>query len=128
METNERRRRTDAWFIRPVKLSFIILTIIFFVVLLGFGKLLVDVRNNSHRIDGLVAQNSFRIKEIQKSRIESCKRTYLGVREVFLPFFPPPPRTNKEQANLDKFNRNVHKLVAACAKQTTPKSLRKAAN
>lgn len=128
MDENQHRRKTDGYLVKPIIISFVIVTVIFFAVLLGFGKVISDVSNNSGRIDGLVAQNTARIKEIQKSRLESCKRTYNGIREVFIPFFPPPPRTHKQKADLKKFNTTINRLVKACVKQTKPKPIKKGVN
>jgi hypothetical protein len=128
MNENQHRRRTDGWSIRPIKISFIIMIIVFFLILVGFGKVVADLQDNSHRIGVLVVENSNRIKEIQKSRLESCERTYNGIREVFLPFFPHPPRTHRQKADLKKFNTTINKLVKACVKQTKPKPIKKGVN
>jgi hypothetical protein len=68
----------------------------------------------------LALANEDRIEEIQESRVISCKRTYEGIREVFGPFFPPPPRTKEEQTNLNKFNNRIDDLKSRCSKQTEP--------
>lgn len=115
------RRSTDNWRLKPVKRAFIVITIVFVVVLIIFAKILRDVQHNSNRINGLVAQNTERIFDIQRSRLESCKRTYGGIREVFKPFVPPiKKRTKAQQDNLDKFNRNVDRLQKQCIQQITP--------
>jgi hypothetical protein len=59
------------------------------------------------------------IADIQQARVSSCRQTYEGVREVFLPFFPPKKdRTAEQQANLDKLDRTVDRLKARCGQQT----------
>jgi hypothetical protein len=135
MTETPHRRRTDAWRLKPIKMAFIILTLIFFAVLVGFGKVIVDVKHNSNEVKAvslttalLVRENSQRIKEIQKSRVDSCKRTYNGIREVFLPFFPPPPRTPQQIDNLEKFNTTINNLAKACIKQTKTKPVKKGVN
>ena len=65
-----------------------------------------------------IANNS-RIDDIQSSRVESCERTYEGVREIFRPFFrPPEKRTRKQRRDVAKFNRTVDRLKARCDVQT----------
>lgn len=66
----------------------------------------------------LIIENQQRIADIQKSRVASCEQTYEGIRQVFKPFFPPPPRSAAQQADLDKFNRTIAKRKAQCVKQT----------
>lgn len=118
---------------RPIKLAFVIVTLIFFATLAGFSWLVHDVNNNSERLtllvlesetrakqlENLVTENEARIADIQKTRIESCELTYAGIREVFRPFFPQPPRTPKQQADLDKFNSTIVRLQNGCKKQTS---------
>jgi hypothetical protein len=128
MDDTPHRRKTDGWFIRPIKLSFIILTVIFFLVLVGFSWVILDVRNNSNRIHNLLDQNATRIQEIQKSRVESCKLTYIGIKKVFTPFAPLPPRTEQQTKDLEKFNRTINALVKTCVKQTKPKSIKQGGN
>jgi len=120
-----RRRRGDAWTLRPVKVAFILLTLVFLGILILFSKTLYDVKHNSTRINGLVTENTHRIGDIQNSRLESCKRTYEGIGEVFQPFFPKAPRTRKQQAELDKFNKRIDQLQQACIDQITPPKIPK---
>jgi hypothetical protein len=62
-----------------------------------------------------------RLADIQQNRIESCVHTYAGVREVFLPFFPPPKaRSHAQQKTLAKFDATIRRLEAKCPKQTRP--------
>lgn len=103
---------------RAVKLAFIIVTSIFFLTLVGFSWIIHDVRANSNARIELVKQNRQRIKDIQESRIASCQTTYNGIREVFRPFFPPVPRTPKQEADLNKFNSTIDKLIKQCKTQT----------
>jgi len=120
MDETPKRRRTDAWRMRPIRIAFIVLTIVFFAILLGFSWVIHDVKHNSGSIKTLVSENSTRIGDIQRSRIESCQKTYEGIREVFKPFFPNPPRTQKQIDNLEKFNTTINTLKKACDKQTKP--------
>lgn len=65
--------------------------------------------------------NDNRIDDIQKSRIESCRSSYEGVRQVFKPFFrSKSQRTAKEQRNIEKFNRKVDDLKSTCPEQVEP--------
>lgn len=114
-------------FSQAIKSSFVILTLIFFLILCGFAWLVHDIGEVSQENKRLatankllLVENTNRITDIQKSRTESCQRTYEGIREVLRPFFPPPPRTETQQANLDKFNDKVDELKTNCTKQTDP--------
>ncbi len=129
MTDGPKRRRTDGWLVRPIKLSFIILTVVFFLVLGGFAWVVHDVKTNSGHIRVLLVQNaslahenSDRITDIQQSRIESCERTYEGIREVFRPFFPKHPTNQRQIDNVETFNTTINNLKKACTKQTKPKS------
>lgn len=106
-----------------IKIVFLVLILIFFVVLLGFLWVVQDVRRISKESENLVKQNSVlalenkkRISEIQRSRIDSCKDTYSGIHKVFKPFFAQSP-----PADVKKFNLSITKLKQGCAKQTKPK-------
>lgn len=114
------RRSTDAWRLKPVVIAFIVLTLLFLAVLIGFAVVVTDVKTNSNQIRTLVISNNNLIKEIQKSRIESCQRTYEGVREVFRPLFPPPPRTKEQSRSLKLFNETIDDLKQGCITQTDP--------
>lgn len=66
--------------------------------------------------------NHARINDIQASRIESCRHTYEGIREVFRPFFPPRGhRTKRQRHQVTKFNHQVDRLKRGCVAQTAPK-------
>lgn len=66
----------------------------------------------------IVHNNDARINDIQKSRIESCRRTYEGVRQVFQPLLPPRKKqTPKQRSDIDKFNTTVNNLKHGCVKQ-----------
>lgn len=95
----------------PFVITIIIISIIFFVILVAFSWLVIKSQN-------LADENKNRITDIQHSRIESCKQNYEGIKEVFKPFFPPPPRTQEQQDNLDKFNATILRLKNNCIKQT----------
>jgi hypothetical protein len=112
---------------RSIETAFILITILFFVTLGSLAWVITDVRDNTNaRLDlvqqnqQLVQENKNRIKDIQQSRIRSCQTTYFGIREVFKPFFPPPPRTVEQQQDLDKFNTTINRLILQCKKQTKP--------
>jgi hypothetical protein len=98
--------RTDGWSKTNKNLIYYYDHCFLFAVLVGFGKVVADLQDNSHRIGVLVVENSNRIKEIQKSRLESCKRTYNGIREVFLPFFPPPPKNSQAKSRSQEVQYN----------------------
>jgi hypothetical protein len=85
-----------------------------------FGNILHRIQHNAHHIDELVQANSDRIHDIQQSRVDSCERTYEGIREVFKPFYPPKPRTLKQIQDLETFNDTINNLKAHCVIQTHP--------
>jgi hypothetical protein len=61
------------------------------------------------------------VDDIQQSRIESCERTYQGVREIFKPLLPPvKTRTAKQRHDLKIFNDRIDQLKHGCATQTKP--------
>lgn len=121
---------------KQITRSFVAITVLFVLILIVFSFDIHDSRKNSAR-DGrllkatvalskanaiLLKENSARIKEIQASRISSCKRTYRGIKEVFDPFIPANP-TNPRQIDLiEKFHTNIDRLIQGCIKQTKPKA------
>lgn len=115
------RRSTDKWLANPIILAFLIVTVIFLAVLIGFAWVVTDVQNNGNNIEKLSLANKDRIKDIQVSRVDSCKKTYEGIREVFQPFFPNPPRTQKQIDDLETFNTTINNLKKGCDKQTKSK-------
>lgn len=108
---------------RPVKVAFLIITLIFFLTVAGFAWIVTDVGNNSEQVRTLIHENNERIEDIQESRTASCRDTYSGIYEVFRPFFPPVPRTPEQDANLEKFNDTIERLREGCTKQTDPEEL-----
>jgi hypothetical protein len=127
--------------VRTIKASFIALTVLFVLVLIGFGILLNDVKDLSHRTAKLAKisvglshktaklsavslhlsrENTLRLKEIQASRVSSCKRTYSGIRTVLKPFFPKKNLTKAQKASIVKFNTVINDLRAGCKIQTKP--------
>lgn len=113
---------------KHIKMSFVVLTILFVLTLAGFAWILIDVRDLSHKsarlsakTAELVIENQHRVNDIQNSRVKSCKRTYEGVREIFSPFFPKKhQQTKKEKINIHKFNHTINFLKNRCSKQTRP--------
>ena len=65
----------------------------------------------------VVSGNRDRVQDIQQARVDSCRRTYEGVREIFLPFLHPDedPKVNR---NIRQFNERVDRLKARCGQQT----------
>lgn len=98
----------------PIKVVFIIMILIFFLTLAGFSWVVSDVREISRKNAELAMMNLGLIEDIQKSRLETCEKTYTSIRKVFKPFFPPPPRTSKQQEDLDKFNFTINTLKQEC--------------
>jgi hypothetical protein len=60
-------------------------------------------------------------RDIQRNRIESCRRTYLSFPLVFAPFFPPETdRTTIQKKNFAKLSKVSLHLADQCTAQTTP--------
>lgn len=116
-----KRRSTDVWLLRPVALAFILLTLLFLGVLIGFALVVTNVQDNSSKIENLVKENSNRIADVQISRTESCKTTYDGIKKVIIQtFLPPPPlRTPEQLDRLENFNKLISDLKSDCGKQTS---------
>lgn len=60
------------------------------------------------------------IISVNQSRLESCRRTYEGVRQVFKPVLPVNP-TPKQQSDLNKFNNRIDYLKSQCITQVAVK-------
>jgi hypothetical protein len=125
MPTLEKRQEHHA---KRIKLSFVLLTCLFFLIVAGFMWLLLDIRDISRKTAilstataHLTLENTKRINEIQASRTASCRQTYRGVRNVFRPFFPKHPSDKKQARTIRKFNGTIDALVAGCESQTKPK-------
>jgi hypothetical protein len=122
--TEEKHKRHT----QKIKASFVAITLVFLLTLGLFGWLLLDIRDLttktaklSKTTAHLTLENTKRIKEIQESRVFSCRSTYRGVRRVFRPFFPKNPTTRQQRVTIVKFNRVINRLVKGCEKQTAPK-------
>lgn len=89
---------------RKIKRSFIALSTIFFVIAIGFSF-------------GFRA-NSDRIQDIQESRVDACKQTYSGMREVFQPLFTDPPQTPRRIRRTKLFNESIDRLIENCNRQS----------
>lgn len=68
---------------------------------------------------GLLNANAHRIREIQSSRVSSCRQTYAAFDKVFRPFFPAKRSdwTPMQGANWEKLNAKVASLQARCVRQ-----------
>lgn len=114
---------------RIIIAAFVIMVLIFVTILIGFAIVVTNIRDvskdanhNAEETVLLAKENTNRIREIQESRIESCKRTYQGIREVIQSFYPPPPRTQIEQNQINDFESTVVRLRQGCFTQTKPES------
>ena len=90
----------------------------FFILTIGTGiALWLVVVGNRDRIADTKRNRDERIAQIQQARVESCRRTYEGVREIFQPFLHPDgdPRA---QRNVRVFNHRIDSLKNACGQQT----------
>lgn len=67
-------------------------------------------------------QNREFILKVQGSRLEACKRTYEGVRQIFQPLLPPiKERTPEQVADIKIFNDRINELKQECPKLVEPK-------
>lgn len=83
------------------------------ITLMAFAYLVIGVG-----ISSSFYANGNRVSDLQRSRVESCERTYEGVRLIFKPFLPPAgTRTPKQQRDLKRFNDRVDNLKARCDEQ-----------
>lgn len=106
---------------RTILIIYAVVTLVFLLTVSGFAWVVLDVLDLEKQNKNLGKENHNRISEIQQSRVDSCKGTYRGIKEVFKPFFPAAPRTNEQQADLDKFNQTINRLQKGCVKQTKAK-------
>ena len=66
-----------------------------------------------------IADNRERIRDIQESRVFSCRQTYRAFHLVFDPFLPKPEmRTPRQREDIAAFNKTVDMLIAGCGHQT----------
>ena len=99
---------------------FILLTILFFAILISFMIVLVNERHLSHKAvelsrenAELVEQNQHQINIDRQNMIISCRHAYSGIKEVFEIFFPLKP--SKQQArDLKRFNNRIKELQLRC--------------
>jgi hypothetical protein len=105
-----------------VKVAFVLLTLLFFAILISFMVLLVQVRHVSHNAvhisrnnSILLSENRKRIINDQRNKIVQCKHVYSGVKEVFEIFFPKNAK-GRERKNIEKFNDRINELKASCDK------------
>lgn len=114
----EESKRKSAIF--SIKFSFIVITVIFFLTVLGFGFVVKESQDLASKSEILSEENNLRIHDIQESRVYSCEQTYSGIKLVFEPFFPPIPRTPQQKKNIDKFDEIILDLKRRCETQTEP--------
>ena len=116
--TKEEHRRT----VTSVKAVFVILTLLFFAILISYMILLVQVRRVSHKAvrisqDNavLLAENQKRIVDDRNNKIIQCKHTYSGIKDVFEIFFSKHP-SHKQKMAQRKFNHRIADLQKSCEK------------
>lgn len=99
---------------------FILLTILFFAILISFMIVLISERHLSHKAVKLskenamlVQENNERIKIDQQNMIISCKHTYSGIKDVFEIFFPLKANAQQKR-DLKRFNNRIMELQLRC--------------
>lgn len=80
---------------------------------LAVFTLILTALLNTALIVELVTTNGDRIDDIQRARVESCRRTYEGVRQIFQPFLAKSP----DRKGVQIFNSRVDDLKAQCPAQ-----------
>lgn len=91
------------------------------ILVVDFG-----ISANSARIDDINKTRAQRLRDIQKSRITSCKANYDGSRKLLVVTFnklvPIKTRTPQQKAQFKKFgkavNQTANNLKSECKKQT----------
>ena len=100
-----------------IRVAFLLLTCVFVLALLGFLWLVRETHDLGRQNRALILENQRQDNDDVKNSILLCRRNIEGVRQIFLPFYPVPPRTEEQQASVDKFNDRVNLLKKNCAKQ-----------
>lgn len=114
-----------------IRLAFIALTAIFVATLIGFAYLLDETRDLSRQTRALTIQtaqlgvnnrrlifeNAERDRLYRINAVIVCKENIEGVRQIFRPFFPNPPKTLRQTEILEKFNGRVNLLKNNCSKK-----------
>lgn len=115
----EDRVRTNA-----IRVAFLLLTCVFVLALLGFlwlARETHDLAEENVRLGkanrALILDNQRQDKADIANSIRLCRQNLEGVRQIFKPFFPPPPVTPEVQERLTKFNNRVDGLKRGCARQ-----------
>jgi len=93
-----------------------------FVLAVGWGTHLSHEVNNKNReriadVQRLGHQNHLLILRIQQGRLESCRRTYEGIRQAFQPFFKRSRLTAEGRRDVRRFNLRINVLQAQCPAQ-----------
>lgn len=99
---------------------FILLTILFFAILISFMLVLIGERHLAHKAVALsrenarlLVENNERIKIDQQNMIISCKHTYSGIKDVFEIFYPLKP-SEQQKRDLKRFNDRIIELQQRC--------------
>jgi hypothetical protein len=106
---------------RRVRRAFIVLTVLFFLVLVSFMILLINVRHVSQRslrnssvAKELTRENKARIIHDRVVRVKRCKEVFTGIDQVFEIFIPKTVKTVQQQHDIDKFRNRIRELKKAC--------------
>ena len=111
-QNGENHVRTNA-----IRVAFLLLTCVFVLTLLGFLWLVRETHDLGRQNRALILENQRQDRDDISNSILLCRRNIEGVRQIFLPFYPVPPRTEEQQAAVDKFNNRVDSLKKNCSKQ-----------
>jgi hypothetical protein len=106
---------------RLIDRAFLLLTALFFAILISFMVLLINVRDISHKAVRLSNQNAILLKENDKrikqdkiAVIAACKHTYSGIKDVFEIYFPKHTTSAKQERDIKRFNARIEELKLAC--------------
>lgn len=104
-----------------IRMSFILLTLVFCLTLVGFVWLLKETHDLAEETARLGVANRTLILENERqdktditNAIYLCRQNLEGVRRIFIPFFPKGKLTAQENDRISQFNRRINKLKDGC--------------
>lgn len=104
-----------------ISLAFLVLCISFVAAIAWGTHLSHEVNDKNHQrladVQRLGHQNHQLILRIQQGRLESCRRTYEGIRQAFQPFFARSRLSPEGRRDVRTFNRRINALQAQCPAQ-----------
>lgn len=97
-----------------IPIAFIIITLIFFITLVVFAKIVNDVKTIASENRALLVIGNKHISEIKELELKECESRTNRVFESIKPFIPTHPQTKKQIKEIDTFNSAVIKFTNEC--------------